>query len=160
MSKRNMIPLVICVFMMVANFFCNFNSSGLQLGVAKYSSGLVLSSNGSSHPLMSRLYFGENEIHDFEQTGLVSALFNLKYVSGFLGAYSLVTLSSRAGDFSSLKKPLDRDLSYNYSYFSKKGAVFHIYDLNVNSSATCFYVKEFEKVRCYGVDRTRAFPPM
>lgn len=110
-------------------------------------------SSGAVYDSSQRLQSHGYKLHDFEAINKSSQDFSLTQVSSLFGNARFVTNQERDGEWIKDNISIDRDIAFNYAYYSNKFSRLSLYKIKAHIGSQCFYVKELEAVRCFGVER-------
>ncbi len=110
-------------------------------------------SSGTAYDTSFRLQSHGYKLHDFEKISDNSQDFSLTQTNSLFGNARFVTNQERDGEWLRNKIVIDRDIAFNYAYYSNVYSRLTLYKLKVASGSRCFYLKELEAVRCFGADR-------
>lgn len=80
-----------------------------------------------------------------------SGLF-LTQVGSFLGGARYVTNQERGGEWIKDTISVDRDIAFNYAYYSNEFSRLSFYKIAARTGSQCFYLKELEALRCFGAE--------
>ncbi|MFL1552200.1 hypothetical protein ACI77I_24455 [Pseudomonas sp. D47] len=107
---------------------------------------------GAVYDSSQRLQSHSYKLYDFE-TIINSQDFSLTQVSSLSGNARFVTNQERDGEWIKDKISMDRDVAFNYAYYSNEFSRLSLYKIKARIGSQCFYVKELETVRCFGAER-------
>jgi hypothetical protein len=119
-----------------------------------FASGVIVMSNGTVYDTNLRLQSHGHKLHDFEEVNKSSQDFSLTQVGSLFGNARFVINQERDGEWLLKDKiTVDRDIAFNYAYYSNVFSRLSLYKLNSRTGSQCFYIKELEAVRCFGAER-------
>ncbi|WP_421535055.1 hypothetical protein [Pseudomonas marginalis] len=158
MTKRS-VGLLVGVGLLVALHFVYSSASRNDvLKGAYFTTGSMIMSSGEAFDVLIRLQSHDNQIHDFEQINSDSQKFSFALVNNFLGSARFLTNSAGGNDLLKSMAVRDRDVAFNYAYLASYASRLTFYKLDLDPKASCFYIKELERMLCLGADRSRDAP--
>lgn len=110
-------------------------------------------SSGIVYETSLRLQSHGYKLHDFEEINKTSQDFSLTQVGSLFGNARFVTNQERDNEWIKEKINIDRDIAFNYAYYSNEFSRLSLYKIEARIGSQCFYIKELETVRCFGVER-------
>ncbi|PMV25214.1 hypothetical protein C1X21_12315 [Pseudomonas sp. FW305-3-2-15-A-LB2] len=148
-----------CVGLLVAlHFVYSSVSRNEVLKGAYFTTGSMITSNGEALDVLIRLQSHDNQIHDFEQINSDRQKFSFTMVNNFFGSARFLTSVTGGNELLRSLSVRDRDVAFNYAYLSSYASQLTFYKLDFNPKASCFYIKELERMLCLGADRGRDLP--
>ncbi len=118
-----------------------------------FASGVLIMSNGIVYNSSLRLQSHGYKLHDFEEINKHSQDFSLTQVGSLFGNARFVTNQERDNEWIKDKINIDRDIAFNYAYYSNEFSRLSLYKIPGRIGSQCFYFKELETVRCFGAER-------
>ena len=122
---------------------------------AYFSTGLFLMSDGSSTPVSIRIQLKSNSLYEYFQVGAWYQDFFRDVDAHIAGNFKLKNISSNSSKVTAPPSYSDEDIVFNSAYNSKPGALLTLYTLPHDKDTLCFYIKELNKVKCFGQYRSR-----
>lgn len=155
MSQGRRTTLLILLVLLLGGLHIAYSAQSSEhiLKGTYFSSGKIIMSTGSVYDTSLRIQSHGYKLHDFEQINQNSQDFSLTQTNSLLGNARFVTNQERDGDWLKGGISVDRDIAFNYAYYSNIYSRLTFYKLDVASGSLCFYIKELEAVRCFGVER-------
>ncbi|MBD8093293.1 hypothetical protein IFT48_25180 [Pseudomonas fluorescens] len=117
-----------------------------------FASGILIMSGGAVYDTSLRLQSHGYKLHDFEEINKKSQDFSLTQVGSFLGGARYVTNQERGGEWIKDTISVDRDIAFNYAYYSNEFSRLSFYKIAARTGSQCFYLKELEALRCFGAE--------
>jgi hypothetical protein len=154
-SKRNIGLLVMIMLLIALHLTYQSESRKDILEGAYFTTGSTIMSNGQAYTVVVRLQSHDNQIHDFEQINTDSLKFSFKMVNSLFGSARLLTNAMGGNALLASMAAHDRDIAFNYAYFSSSASRLTFYKLGFDPKAHCFYIKELGRVLCLGAERSR-----
>ncbi|MBL4981652.1 hypothetical protein [Pseudomonas fluorescens] len=118
-----------------------------------FASGGIIMSNGDVYDTRLRLQSHGYKLHDFEEVNKSSQDFALTQESSLFGNARFVISQERDNEWLKHNLSIDRDIAFNYAYYSNVFSRLSLYKLTTRSKSECFYIKELEAIRCFGIER-------
>lgn len=141
------------VILVVLHIVYSAQSSRQILQGTFFASGVLIMSSGVVYESSQRLQSHGYKLHDFEAINKNTQDFSLTQVSSLFGNARFVTNQERNGEWIKDKISIDRDIAFNYAYYSNEFSRLSLYKIKARIGSQCFYVKELETVRCFGAER-------
>lgn len=124
-----------------------------------FSSGLFLMSDGSSTPVSIRMQLKNNSLYEYIQVGAWYQDYLRDVDVHLAGNYKLKNISSNSSKITAPPSYSDEDIVFNNAYSIKPGNLLTLYTLPHDKDTLCFYIKELNKAKCFGQNRSREFHP-
>ncbi len=155
MTKTRMGLIGLTTSLVVLNFAYYSEARKNILHGTHFTSGATIMKNGDIYAMDMRFQSHDSYIHDFEQINMNSQKFLFSRVNSFFGSARFVTHPVSGNELLRTIATRDRDIAFNYAYYSSALSNLTFYRLTIGSHTPCFYLKELEKVMCMGRERVR-----
>lgn len=119
-----------------------------------FSKGILINSKGDVLDFKVRILANKAGISDFEKVAENKLHFNYKFSKVELdNSVVFMSTGNPAVAKAAAKHDIDRDLAFNLYYITSADVPLTLNKIFSYGKTNCYYIKELQKVRCFGGDR-------